>query len=97
MKIELLFFLAFLFLCNLVNAQKINVSSINSALKPVPKTAAFTLEGYYLWDPSVLKVGEQSHLCCSRWPEETNMDGWKNSEDIRAEKKHNESENHKKR
>lgn len=31
---------------------------LKKALQPVPKSAIFKMEGYYLWDPSVIKVGD---------------------------------------
>jgi hypothetical protein len=65
------------------DSEKIN--PIKKALTSVPESALFALEGYYLWDPSVIKVGETYHLFCSRWPDSTGMDGWKKSEIMRAE------------
>jgi hypothetical protein len=67
------------------NAQKINISPIKAALEPVPTKALFKMDGYYLWDPSLIKVGEKYHLFCSRWPAATDMEGWKQSQVIRAE------------
>lgn len=57
---------------------------IKQALKPVPESAIFKMDGYYLWDPSVIKVGNTYHLFCSRWSAEQGMDGWKKSHVIRA-------------
>lgn len=85
MKNAILYFLLLFFIHCASNAQKINVSPINAALKAVPTSATFKMDGYYLWDPSVIKVGEKYHLFCSRWPAETNMEGWKKSQVIRAE------------
>jgi hypothetical protein len=45
------------------------------------------MEGYYLWDPSVIKVGDTYHLFCSRWPKDTEMKGWMKSHVIRAASK----------
>jgi hypothetical protein len=57
------------------------------ALQLVPETAVFKMEGYYLWDPSVIKVGDTYHLFCSRWPKDTEMKGWMKSHVIRATSK----------
>ena len=54
------------------------------ALKAVPESALFKMEGFYLWDPSVIKVGNTYHLFCSRWPEKEGMQGWFRSHVIRA-------------
>lgn len=60
---------------------------LKEAVQPVPESAIFKMEGYYLWDPSVLKVGNTYHLFCSRWPADQKMDGWKKSQIIRASSK----------
>lgn len=60
---------------------------LKDALQPVPETAVFKMEGYYLWDPSVIKVGDTYHLFCSRWPKDTEMKGWLKSHVIRATSK----------
>lgn len=39
---------------------------LKDALRPVPETAIFKMEGYYLWDPSLIKVGATYHLFCSQ-------------------------------
>jgi len=35
---------------------------LKDALKPVLPSAVFNLEGYYLWDPSVTKVGDTNPM-----------------------------------
>ena len=60
---------------------------LKKALQPVPGSAVFKMEGYYLWDPSVIKVGDTYHLFCSRWPEKDGMKGWMRSHVIRATSK----------
>ncbi|MFP4281467.1 MAG: glycoside hydrolase family protein [Opitutales bacterium] len=61
---------------------------LRDALRPVPETAFFSMEGYYLWDPSVIKVGDTYHLFCSRWKvDEKGMEGWRFSHVIRATSK----------
>ena len=61
---------------------------IRDALQPVPETAIFKMEGYCLWDPSLIKVGDTYHLFASRWPVTSErMEGWKKSHVIRASSK----------
>jgi hypothetical protein len=43
---------------------------LRDALNRVPWTAIFKLEGWSLWDPSLIKVGDTYHLFCSRWPKQ---------------------------
>jgi hypothetical protein len=57
------------------------------ALLPVPNDAVFKMEGYYLWDPSLIQVGDTYHLFTSRWPEAGGPSGWKKSQVIRASSK----------
>lgn len=63
---------------------------LRDALQPVPQTAIFEMEGYALWDPSVIKVDDTYHLFCSRWPkaDDHSFDsGWMRSHVIRATSK----------
>lgn len=60
---------------------------LKEALQPIPETAIFEMEGYSLWDPSVIKVGKIYHLFCSRWSEKKGWDTWKKSHIIRATSK----------
>src|SRR6478672_8809468 len=62
-------------------------NDFKEALKPVPKDAVFKMEGYYLWDPSVIKVRGTYHLFTSRWPVAGGTEGWKKSQVIRATSK----------
>jgi len=57
---------------------------LKEALQPVPASGIFKMDGYYLWDPSVIKVGETYHLFTSRWPASAGMAGWQKSEIIRS-------------
>ncbi|MGC6424166.1 MAG: sulfatase-like hydrolase/transferase, partial [Lentimonas sp.] len=55
---------------------------LRNALKPVPESAVFKMEGWSLWDPSLIKVDDTYHLFCSRWPmaDDHSFDsGWKRS------------------
>lgn len=53
-----------------------------------PETAIFTMDGYHLWDPSVIQVGDTFHLFTSRWASDDSEDrdfkAWKTSHAIRA-------------
>ena len=53
-----------------------------------PDSALFTMEGFHLWDPSVIKVGDTYHLFASRWEsdhsENRAFHGWTSSHVIRA-------------
>jgi hypothetical protein len=60
---------------------------LRDALRPVPKTALFKMDGYFVWDPSVIKVGDTYHLFASRWPAKDGMNGWFRSHAIRATSK----------
>ena len=94
-KIFTLFILLFSGIVNLkaqdhVNTVKVSYPDSNpfsKALQPVPQSAIFRMEGYYLWDPSVIKVGGVFHLFASRWPAAAGMQGWKKSQIIRATSK----------
>ncbi|MEM1010844.1 MAG: glycoside hydrolase family protein [Planctomycetota bacterium] len=60
---------------------------LREALRPVPTTAVFSMEGWCLWDPSVIKVGDTYHLFCSRWPkadDDSFAKGWMRGHIIRA-------------
>jgi hypothetical protein len=59
--------------------------SLKDALKPAVKNGGFKREGYILWCPTVIKVGNTYHLFASSWPEKYGLGGWtKYSEIIRA-------------
>ena len=68
-----------------VNAQGV---SMKSSMKPAVKEGGFKMDGYFLWCPSVIKVGDTYHMFCSRWPESVGMGGWTTySECVRATSK----------
>lgn len=59
--------------------------SIKDAIQPAVKNGGFKMEGYILWCPSVIKVGNTYHMFASRWPEQYGLGGWtKYSEIVRA-------------
>ena len=62
-------------------------NDLREALQPLPKEAIFKMEGYFVWDPSVIKVEDNYHLFASRWPAADEMIGWKKSHIIRATSK----------
>jgi hypothetical protein len=57
-------------------------------LEPVPIENGFSMPGYYLWCPTVIKVGDTYHMFASRWPAQHGMGGWTSySECVRATSK----------
>ena len=59
--------------------------TLKDKLKPAIKNGGFKMEGYILWCPSVIKVGNTYHMFASRWPEQYGLAGWtKYSEIVRA-------------
>jgi hypothetical protein len=62
-------------------------NALAEALQPVPPSGIFRMEGYYLWDPSVIQVGDTYHLFASRWAQSTGTEGWKKCHVIRATSK----------
>jgi len=37
-------------------------------IQPVPRNSGFRMEGYWVWDGSIIKVGDEYHLFAVRWP-----------------------------
>jgi len=65
--------------------QSVFSQSLKSAIRPAIKNAGFKMEGYILWCPSVIKVGNTYHMFASRWPEKYGLGGWTTySEVVRA-------------
>ncbi len=62
-------------------------NDFTEAMQPVPPSAIFRMKGYYLWDPSVIQVGDTYHLFASRWPHSEGTEGWKKCHVIRATSK----------
>jgi hypothetical protein len=62
--------------------------TLQQALLPAVKKGGFAMDGYILWCPSVIRVGDTYHLFASRWPAQYEMAGWtKHSECVRATSK----------
>jgi len=62
--------------------------TLKDAMLPAVKNGGFKMEGYILWCPSVIKVGDTYHLFASRWPEKYGLAGWTTySEIVRATSK----------
>jgi hypothetical protein len=66
-----------------------NGEAFTQRLQPVPKQSGFKMPGYWLWDGSVIKVGDTYHLFASRWPKGKPfpVDYRRHSEIVRAESK----------
>jgi hypothetical protein len=63
----------------------IRAQSLKESIQPAIKNAGFKMEGYILWCPSVIKVGNTYHMFASRWPEKYGLAGWTTySEVVRA-------------
>lgn len=63
----------------------LEAQTIKDAMKPAVKNGGFKMEGYILWCPSVIKVGNTYHMFASRWPEQYGLGGWTTySEIVRA-------------
>src|SRR6476469_7034940 len=77
---SLLFVIVFSAVANFAQSQ-----SLKDALRPAVKNGGFKREGYILWCPTVIKVGNTYHMFASSWPEQYGLGGWtKYSEIIRA-------------
>jgi hypothetical protein len=64
---------------------QVSAQTIKDYLKPAVKSGGFKMEGYILWCPTVIKVGNTYHMFASRWPEQYGLGGWtKYSEIVRA-------------
>jgi hypothetical protein len=74
-----------LLLVGFATANFLQGQTIKDALKPAVKNGGFKREGYILWCPTVIKVGNTYHMFASSWPEKYGLGGWtKYSEIIRA-------------
>lgn len=71
--------------CNFSPVTDAEAQTIKEYLKPAVKNGGFKMEGYILWCPTVIKVGNTYHMFASRWPEQYSLGGWtKYSEIVRA-------------
>ncbi|WP_304066609.1 glycoside hydrolase family protein [Pedobacter glucosidilyticus] len=57
-------------------AQEQAFESIKNFIKPAKKDGGLKLSQYFLWCPSVIKVGNTYHLFASAWPAEGGMASW---------------------
>ncbi|KHJ39351.1 beta-xylosidase [Pedobacter glucosidilyticus] len=57
-------------------AQEAAFESIKNFIKPAKKEGGLKLSQYFLWCPSVIKVGNTYHLFASAWPAEGGMASW---------------------
>ncbi len=48
-------------------ADELNGDAIAQRLQPVPVGSGFRMAGYFIWDSSVIKVGDTYHLFSARW------------------------------
>ena len=77
--------LSLLIAFSIIVLAKAKAQGIKDHIQPAIKDAGFKMEGYILWCPSVIKVGNTYHLFASRWPEKYGLGGWTTySEIVRA-------------
>ena len=69
-----------------VNAQMPTDNPLKAKLAEPLRNGGFRREGFHLWDPSIIKVGDTYHLFASCWPSE-NFHLWKSSYIVRATSK----------
>lgn len=85
MKYKTLLFFLLAALGLFVYIDPAGAQTIKEYLKPAVKNGGFKMQGYILWCPTVIKVGNTYHLFASRWPEQYGLGGWtKYSEIVRA-------------
>lgn len=46
----------------------LNGAAIATRLQATPANSGFRMDGYFIWDSSVIKVGDTYHLFSARWP-----------------------------
>lgn len=74
-------FIIFLFFATILA----KAQTIKDFMQPAVQNGGFKMEGYILWCPSVIKVGDTYHMFASRWPEQYGLGGWTTySEIVRA-------------
>lgn len=89
MKFSLKIFIILLLLVTsqVTIAQEPAFESIKNFIKPAKKDGGLKLSQYFLWCPSVIKVGNTYHMFASAWPAEGGMASWTKSLCIRATSK----------
>lgn len=61
---------------SVLTAQQAPFESMKNFIKPAKKDGGFQIDKYFLWCPSVIKVGDTYHMFCSAWPAEYSLAGW---------------------
>jgi len=69
-----------------VNAQMPTDNPLKAKLGLPLRNGGFQREGFNLWDPSIIKVGDTYHLFASCWPS-ANFNAWKSSYIVRGTSK----------
>lgn len=59
-----------------VVAQEQAFESMKNFIQPARKGGGLKLDEYFLWCPSVIKVGDTYHMFASAWPAKYGMAGW---------------------
>lgn len=70
-------FICFILLTHQIKAQEAApFESIKNFIQPAKKDGGLKLSQYFLWCPSVIKVGDTYHMFASAWPAEGGMASW---------------------
>ena len=59
-----------------VFAQKPPFEGMKNFIRPAIKEGGFKMDEYFLWCPSVIKVGDIYHMFASAWPVQYSIAGW---------------------
>jgi len=68
--------LVFILPVETVFAQNPPFGSMKNFIRPAKKGGGFKMDEYFLWCPSVIKVGDTFHLFASAWPAQYSIAGW---------------------
>ena len=60
----------------IVFAQNSPFESMKNFIRPAKKEGGFKMDEYFLWCPSVIKVGDTYHMFASAWPAQYSIAGW---------------------
>jgi hypothetical protein len=87
-RISLFFVLTMLLSSPIILAQNPPFESMKNFIQPAKKNGGFKMDEYFLWCPSVIKVGDTYHMFASAWPVQYGIAGWTgHSKCIRATSK----------
>lgn len=73
---RILIVMVFILPAQSVFAQKPPFESMKNFILPAKKDGGFKMSEYFLWCPSVIKVGDTYHMFASAWPAQYGISGW---------------------